>query len=44
MLGGEDRKTLFISSSKDSSEEACLTDQSAKIEVIRVDVPGAGLP
>ena len=44
MLGGEDRKTLFISTSKDSSEEACLTDQSAKIEVIRVDVPGAGLP
>ena len=44
MLGGEDRKTLFISTSKDSSEEACLTDQSAKLEVIRVDVPGAGLP
>ena len=44
MLGGEDRKTLFISTSKDSSEEACLTDQSAKIEVVRVDVPGAGLP
>ena len=44
MLGGEDRKTLFISTSKDSSEEACITDQSAKIEVVRVDVPGAGLP
>ncbi|MEC7917678.1 MAG: SMP-30/gluconolactonase/LRE family protein, partial [Pseudomonadota bacterium] len=44
MLGGEDRKTLFISTSKDSSEEACLIDPSAKIEVVRVDVPGAGLP
>ena len=44
MLGGEDRKTLFISTSKESSREACLSDQSAKIEVVRVDVPGAGLP
>ncbi|GIS33108.1 MAG: hypothetical protein Ct9H90mP4_10220 [Gammaproteobacteria bacterium] len=32
MLGGEDRKTLFISTSKDSSEEACFNDPSAKIE------------
>ncbi len=44
MLGGKDKRTLFISTAKDSGEEACLAHQSARIEVVEVDVPGAGLP
>jgi len=39
-----DKRTLFISTAKDSGEEACLAHQSARIEVVEVDVPGAGLP
>lgn len=37
MLGGEDRKTLFIATSGN-------TRGSGKIEVVQVDIPGAGLP
>ncbi|MBN8903420.1 MAG: hypothetical protein BGO51_01825 [Rhodospirillales bacterium 69-11] len=43
MLGGEDRRTLFICTAPGSGpERAGKTD--AKIETIRVSVPGAGLP
>jgi len=44
MLGGENGNTLFISTSNDSTEETCLKEKSARIEVIEVDVPRAGLP
>ena len=44
MLGGENGNTLFISTANDSTEEACLKERSARIEVIDVDVPQAGLP
>ena len=44
MLGGENGKTLFISTANDSTEETCLKERSARIEVIDVDVPRAGLP
>ena len=44
MLGGENGNTLFISTANDSTEEACLKERSARIEVIDVDVPRAGLP
>lgn len=37
MLGGIDGKTLFIATSGD-------TPRSGKIEVVQVDIPGAGLP
>lgn len=37
MLGGEDRKTLFICTSGP-------THRSGKIEIVKVEVPGAGLP
>ena len=44
MLGGENGNTLFISTANDSTEENCLKEKSARIEVIDVDVPRAGLP
>ena len=44
MLGGENGNTLFISTANDSTEETCLKESSARIEVIDVDVPRAGLP
>jgi sugar lactone lactonase YvrE len=37
MLGGEDRKTLFIATSGN-------TMRSGKIEIVQVDTPGIGLP
>ena len=43
MLGGPDRKTLFICTAADSHPEK-TTDRRGRIETIRVDVPGAGLP
>ena len=44
MLGGADGKTLFFSTANDSQEETCLKEKSARIEIIEVDVPRAGLP
>ena len=44
MLGGDKGRTLFISTSKDSQEEICLKEKSARIETVEVTVPGAGLP
>jgi len=44
MLGGENGNTLFISTANDSTKETCLKERSARIEVIEVDVPRAGLP
>ena len=44
MLGGENGNTLFISTANDSTEETCFKERSARIEVIDVDVPRAGLP
>jgi sugar lactone lactonase YvrE len=43
MLGGDDRRTLFICTSSNSGPgQAAKRD--GKIETVRVDVPGAGLP
>ena len=46
MLGGEDRRTLFICTSNGSGvdPEAALREKSGKIEIIQVDVPGCGKP
>jgi sugar lactone lactonase YvrE len=44
MLGGEDRKRLFIMTAADSDPETCRASRSGKIEYVDVDVPGAGLP
>ncbi len=37
MLGGPDRKTLFVATSKHSRD-------AGRIEFVKVDIPGAGLP
>ncbi len=43
MLGGPDRKTLFICTSG-NSDPAKTGDRLGRIEIVEVDVPGAGLP
>jgi len=44
MLGGDDRRTLFICTAKHSHPEKTRAERAGKIETVRVDVPGAGLP
>jgi sugar lactone lactonase YvrE len=44
MLGGPDRRTLFISTAPDSHPERCAAARAARIETLQVAVPGAGLP
>jgi sugar lactone lactonase YvrE len=43
MLGGNDRHTLFVCTSSDSGPQQA-DKRDGRIEVVRVDVPGAGLP
>ena len=45
-LGGEDQKTLFICTSNASGvdPDSALREKSGKIEIVEVDVPGAGRP
>jgi sugar lactone lactonase YvrE len=44
MLGGPDRKTLFLCTAEDSDPAKCVASRSGRIEYVRVDVAGAGLP
>jgi sugar lactone lactonase YvrE len=44
MLGGDDRRTLFICTAASSDPQECIQQRSGRIESLRVDVPGAGLP
>lgn len=44
MLGGPDRKTLFICTASDHDPEKCRAERSGRIEYVPVDVPGSGLP
>jgi sugar lactone lactonase YvrE len=44
MLGGPDRRTLFVLSADTVNAEECAARRSARVEVTRVEVPGAGLP
>ncbi len=44
MLGGADRKTLYVLTCKGSEPEQCRTHRSGRIEAVEVEVPGAGLP
>lgn len=43
MLGGDDRRTLFVCTNTGSGPQAAARTDG-RIETIRVDVPGAGLP
>ena len=44
MLGGPDRRTMFVLTADNSNPEYCRTRATGKIETFVVDVPGAGLP
>jgi len=44
MLGGADRKTLFILTAGTLIPEEAAERRDGRIEVVEVDVPGAGLP
>ena len=44
MLGGDDRRTLYVLTSPSTNREECRKQRAARIETARVDVPGAGLP
>ena len=43
MLGGKDRRTLFVITNSGSGP-AIAAKKDGRIETMRVDVPGAGLP
>ena len=44
MLGGPNRKTLFVLTAASSNPDECKKNPSGRIEITEVDVPGAGLP
>ena len=44
MLGGEDRRTLYVLTSEALEPAECERLRSACVESVRVDVPGAGWP
>ena len=44
MLGGPDRRTLFVLTADSFHPDEALAKRSARVEIVRVDVPGAGLP
>ena len=44
MLGGPDRRTLFLLSSSDAYPAKLVGTRSSRVETVRVDVPGAGFP
>ena len=44
MLGGADRRTLFLCTADQSDPAVCAANRTGRIEAIEVDIPGAGLP
>ena len=44
MLGGPDRRTLFVLTAEAIRREEACAKRSARIETVQVDVPGAGRP
>ena len=44
MLGGDDRRTLYVLTAPSVDGPECETTRSARIESLEVGVPGAGLP
>ena len=44
MLGGSERRRLFIAVAETSQPEECRQKRTGRIEFVDVDVPGAGLP
>ena len=44
MLGGLERRTLFVLTAQSIRRDDCRDQRNARIEVTEVDVPGAGWP
>jgi sugar lactone lactonase YvrE len=44
MLGGPDRRTLFVCTAGDSIPDKCREKRDGRIEIVEVEIPGAGLP
>ena len=44
MLGGPNRRTLFVLTAESSDPEQCRANPTGRIEITEVEVPGAGLP
>lgn len=44
MLGGEDRRDLYICTAEDHLPDRTILSRKGRIEVIRVEIPGAGRP
>ena len=44
MLGGADRRTLFIMAAESTDDRVCREKMTGRIEIVEVEVPGAGLP
>ena len=44
ILGGKDRKTLFVCTSGGSDMQSCIEKKEGRIESFQVDIPGAGIP
>ena len=44
MLGGDDGRTLFLVTAPDSHPDRAGGSAQGRIDTVRVEVPGAGLP
>ena len=44
MLGGDDKKTLYVLTAASSVPDECRAGRTGRIEAVQVDVAGAGLP
>jgi sugar lactone lactonase YvrE len=44
MLGGDDRLTLYVCTAPTHVPDEARVAHGGRIETVRVDVPGAGLP
>ena len=44
MLGGPGRNTLFVMTAESSQPDVAMTKRTGRVEIVEVDVPGAGLP
>lgn len=44
MLGGHDRRTLFVLTAPSIEPDKCIALKGARIETTQVEIPGAGLP
>jgi sugar lactone lactonase YvrE len=44
MLGGANRRTLFVLTAASTDPDVCKASRTARVQAVTVDVPGAGLP